>query len=173
MNSWLDGSDLIELAPGSTQAAAGRAPAVAPVIPRNPAPRRISIFGLGYVGAVSAACFSRVGHTVIGLDVNDIKRQCFREGKPPVVEAGLDDFMQHGVRSGRLTATDDINQAIRDTDVSLICVGTPSRENGSINTDTVGTVVAEIGRALRDKQGEHLVVIRSTMIPGTMRNTKL
>jgi GDP-mannose 6-dehydrogenase len=99
MNSWLDGSDLIELAPGSTQAAAGRAPAVAPVIPRNPAPRRISIFGLGYVGAVSAACFSRVGHTVIGLDVNDIKRQCFREGKPPVVEAGLDDFMQHG--SGR------------------------------------------------------------------------
>ncbi|MFX4520431.1 hypothetical protein ABTA72_19875, partial [Acinetobacter baumannii] len=80
MNSWLDGSDLIELAPGSAQATADRLPVIAPVIPTDTVPRRISIFGLGYVGAVSAACFSRTGHTVIGLDTNDIKRQCFREG---------------------------------------------------------------------------------------------
>lgn len=171
MNSWLDSSDLIELAPGSAQAAADRLPVIAPVIPNNSSPRRISIFGLGYVGAVSAACFSRTGHTVIGLDTNDIKRQCFREGKPPVVEAGLDEFMQQGVRSGRLTATDDVVQAIRDTDISLICVGTPSRDNGSINIDTVCSVIAEIGRALQEKQGDHLVIVRSTMIPGSMRNT--
>nr|WP_249123733.1 MULTISPECIES: nucleotide sugar dehydrogenase [unclassified Bradyrhizobium] len=148
-----------------------RLPKIKAQIPVNTAPRRISIFGLGYVGAVSAACFAKVGHTVIGLDVNDIKRQCFREGKPPVVEPGLGEMMQELVQIGRLTAVDDVQQAIDDTDVSLICVGTPSRDNGSINIDIVCGVVAEIGRAIRNKKGSHLVVVRSTMIPGTMRNT--
>ncbi|MBR1221743.1 nucleotide sugar dehydrogenase [Bradyrhizobium sp. U87765 SZCCT0131] len=171
MKAWLSDSDLIELAPGTMLEQGARLPKIKAQIPVNTAPRRISIFGLGYVGAVSAACFAKVGHTVIGLDVNDIKRQCFREGKPPVVEPGLGEMMQELVQIGRLTAVDDVQQAIDDTDVSLICVGTPSRDNGSINIDIVCGVVAEIGRAIRNKKGSHLVVVRSTMIPGTMRNT--
>ncbi|MFG3756789.1 hypothetical protein ACGE32_31120, partial [Klebsiella pneumoniae] len=87
-------------------------PKVKAQIPVNTAPRRISIFGLGYVGAVSAACFAKVGHTVIGLDVNDVKRQCFREGKPPVVEPGLGEMMQELVQAGRLTAIDSVQDAI-------------------------------------------------------------
>jgi len=171
VKAWLSDSDLIELAPGSKLEHDADLPKVKAQIPVNTAPRRISIFGLGYVGAVSAACFAKVGHTVIGLDVNDVKRQCFREGKPPVVEPGLGEMMQELVQVGRLTATDDVQQAIQDTDISLICVGTPSRDNGSINIDIVCGVVAEIGRAIRNKRGDHVVVVRSTMIPGTMRNT--
>ena len=88
MKAWLSDSDLIELAPGSKLEQNADLPKVKAQIPVNTAPRRISIFGLGYVGAVSAACFAKVGHTVVGLDVNDIKRQCLRAGKPPVVEPG-------------------------------------------------------------------------------------
>ncbi|MCB1411629.1 MAG: UDP-glucose/GDP-mannose dehydrogenase family protein [Xanthobacteraceae bacterium] len=143
------------------------------LIPTNTKPRKISVFGLGYVGAVSAACFSAAGHHVIGLDVNATKRQCFRDGEPPVVEPRLRDLMQAGKQAGRLTALDDVDEAIRATDVSLICVGTPSRDNGSINIDNVSHVMGEIGRALRHKTGPHLVVVRSTMIPGSMRKVMI
>ena len=170
MELLLHGDELVELAPGMTAKADYAAP-ISPYIPETSTPRRISVFGLGYVGAVSAACFARAGHTVVGIDVNPVKRACFREGRPPVVEPGLEAIMQDRVKSGHLTATEDVEQAIRETDISLVCVGTPSRENGSINIDTVCAVAAEIGRALRTKAGEHIIVFRSTMIPGSLRNT--
>lgn len=170
MNMWSNISDVIELAPGTPSSGKDAASKTILKIPVNSTPRKISMFGLGYVGAVTAACFAKVGHHVVGLDINDAKRLCFGEGKAPVVEAGLDSLMQELVRSGHLSANADVEQAVHETDVSLVCVGTPSRANGSINIDIVCGVVAEIGRAIRSKQGEHLVVVRSTMVPGSMRN---
>jgi len=172
MSARLTNSDSAAGAPEG-QAAPRSSAQIIPLLPIASRPRRISVFGLGYVGAVSAACFSRIGHSVIGLDVNPTKRQCFRDGKPPVVEPQLEQLMQDSVQASRLTATDDTDQAIQDTDVSIVCVGTPSSENGSINIDNVSHVMGEIGRALRKKTGDHLVIVRSTMIPGSMRKVMI
>jgi GDP-mannose 6-dehydrogenase len=168
MDLWRDDSDVVDLAPIEKQAPREFSRIERP-IPFNTRPRRISVFGLGYVGAVSAACFSAMGHRVVGLDISASKRQCFRDGKAPVVEPQLDALMQEGLRANRLTATDSVDEAISETDISLICVGTPSLDNGSIDIDNVLHVMGEIGRALRNKTGDHLVVIRSTMIPGSTR----
>jgi GDP-mannose 6-dehydrogenase len=128
---------------------------------------RISVFGLGYVGCVSAACFARAGHEVVGVDVNPAKVDMINNGQSPVVEPDVADIVAHVVASGRLRATTDAAEAIRGTDISFVCVGTPSRENGSLDLGYVVRVCEEIGAALRDKPDRHIVVVRSTILPGS------
>ncbi|MGH6737153.1 MAG: nucleotide sugar dehydrogenase [Methyloceanibacter sp.] len=134
---------------------------------------RISVFGLGYVGAVSAACFARNGHEIVGVDTNASKVQSFNAGRAPVVEPGLDDLMAEGVGKGRIRATSSVNEAVNQSDVSIVCVGTPSRPNGSLNLDAVQAVSSQIGTSLKAKDSSHLVVLRSTVLPGTVRNIVL
>jgi GDP-mannose 6-dehydrogenase len=130
---------------------------------------KISIMGLGYVGAVSAGCLAEEGHEVIGVDPQRAKVDLINEGKSPIVERDLGDMIAKAVGEGRLTATTDVQEAVRHTDVSLVCVGTPSLGNGHIDLRHVKRVCEQIGEALREHHG-HTVVIRSTMLPGTMRN---
>jgi len=130
---------------------------------------RISIFGLGYVGSVSAACLAQDGHTTIGVDVNPQKIAQLAAGRPPVLESGLDELVGEAVRSGRLRVCSDGQAAVHDSDVSLICVGTPSNGNGSLNLRYVENVCREIGSALATKPGYHVVVVRSTVLPGTVQ----
>src|SRR5215471_4681090 len=129
---------------------------------------RISVFGIGYVGCVSAACFADLGHTVLGVDVNSTKTDIINSGRSPIVEPGVDDLIRSGVKSGRLSATTDTSSAIHDSDLSLVCVGTPSKPNGSLDLSHVEQVSREIGFALREKRSHHTIVIRSTMLPGTV-----
>jgi GDP-mannose 6-dehydrogenase len=128
---------------------------------------RIAIFGLGYVGTVCAACLSRFGFEVLGVDVNETKNAQINEGRSPVVEPGLEALIRDGVRAGRLRATADAGEAVAWADVSLICVGTPSLANGSLDTSNVERVATTIGRHLRERSHRHTVVIRSTLLPGT------
>jgi GDP-mannose 6-dehydrogenase len=130
---------------------------------------RISIFGLGYVGAVSAACLAQKGHTIVGVDVNADKVGFLNEGRSPIVEKGLGELIAGMSGDGRLSATTDPAKAVAETDVSLICVGTPSRPNGSLNTAHLEKVAEQIGAAMAAKQGRHTVVVRSTVLPGTVR----
>ena len=127
---------------------------------------RISIFGLGYVGVVSAACFSSVGHEVFGIDVQEAKVDVLNSGKSPVIESGLAEMIREQVAQGRLIATTDWKRAVCETDISLICVGTPSRSNGSLNLDFVYRVSEQIGSALANKNSYHVVALRSTTLPG-------
>lgn len=129
---------------------------------------KVSVFGIGYVGAVTAACAARDGHTVIAVDVNPIKVEAINAGRTPIVEPGLDEMIEAEVGKGRLSATDDIFAAVAATELSLLCVGTPSRENGSIDLGYVTRVAEQIGDALRKKSDLHSVVLRSTVLPGTM-----
>ena len=128
---------------------------------------RISVFGLGYVGAVSCACLADRGHTVIGVDTNAAKVEMIRAGHSPVVEDGIEELMAAGVRSGRLTATLDADQAVAESDVSLISVATPSNPDFTPNLTAVDAVIAGIGRAIARKDTHHTVVLRSTVAPGT------
>ncbi len=129
---------------------------------------RISIFGLGYVGCVSAACLARDGHTVIGVDVDPRKVAAAAAGRSPVMETGLEELMAWAVSCGRLHATQDAAAAVQHSDVSLICVGTPSNGNGSLSVEYVERVCAEIGSSLAIKGEYHVVVIRSTVLPETV-----
>lgn len=131
---------------------------------------KISVFGLGYVGAVTAACLSRDGHLVVGVDRQQVKVDIVNGGKSPVVEDYVGELIGNGVASGKLRATTDTQEAIEATDMSLICVGTPSRRNGSLDTDAVLRVCEEIGAAIAKKNRPHAVVLRSTVLPGTMRD---
>src|ERR671913_1073854 len=128
---------------------------------------RVSVFGLGYVGSVSAASFASDGHDVVGVDVNPDKVRAVNEGRSPIVEPGLDDLLARGVAEGRLRATTDTAEAVRATEGSLLCVGTPSRKNGSLDLTYLERVAAPVGAALRDKTDYHGVVVRSTVLPGT------
>jgi GDP-mannose 6-dehydrogenase len=130
---------------------------------------RVSVLGLGYVGCVSAACLARDGHDVIGVDVNPVKVGHINEGHTPIIEERIGDIIRDVVAAGKLRATTDTVRAIAESDVSLVCVGTPSRPNGSLELDYVERVCAEIGAALAGKKQRHVVVIRSTVLPGTMR----
>jgi len=130
---------------------------------------KISIFGLGYVGTVSAGCLANDGHQVVGVDPVMTKVDLINAGKSPIVEAGLGRLVESAVSEGRLRATTDQNQAIRDTDLSFVCVGTPSQLNGNLDSTSVRRVCELIGDALKEKQTRHTVVIRSTILPGTMR----
>lgn len=131
---------------------------------------KLSIFGLGYVGCVSAACFAREGHKVIGVDVNPNKVEMVREGKSPIVEAGIGELLNEMVSSGHLSATTNSHEAILNSDLSVVCVGTPSNQNGSLDLTYVTRVCEEIGTALKEKNELHVVVIRSTMLPGTIES---
>jgi GDP-mannose 6-dehydrogenase len=127
----------------------------------------VSVFGLGYVGCVSAASLAADGHDVIGVDVNQQKVDAVNAGRSPIVEPGLDDLLQQGVARERLRATTNTARAIHESDVSLLCVGTPSRRNGSLDLSYLQRVAEEVGQALREKPGYHVVVVRSTVLPGT------
>jgi GDP-mannose 6-dehydrogenase len=128
----------------------------------------VSIFGLGYVGLVSAVCLARRGHHVIGIDVNPDKLQSIRMGISPIVEPGVDELLRQGLDRGLLTVTSDVKAAVCASDVSLVCVGTPSNANGSLCIDQVMRVAEEIGFALRSKPTYHSVAVRSTVLPGTV-----
>lgn len=128
----------------------------------------ISIFGLGYVGAVSLACLTRDGHRVIGVDIDPTKLRLIGEGRTPVVEEGMVELMKEVAASGRLSVTADTAQAVRDTEISLVCVGTPSAANGSQDQGAVLRLAESIGAALSQKSAPHVVVFRSTLVPGTV-----
>ena len=130
----------------------------------------ISIFGLGYVGAVCAGCLSARGHTVIGVDISPAKIDMINQGKSPIVEPGLEQLLQQAVQQGRLYGTTDVQRAVLDTELSLLCVGTPSKKNGDLDLVYMEAVCRQIGEALRDKAGRHTVVVRSTVLPGTVNN---
>lgn len=132
---------------------------------------KISIMGLGYVGTVSAGCISQGGHSVVGVDLNKVKVDLINQGKSPIIEKDIDIIIDSCVREKRLRATTDINDAIRHSEVSLICVGTPSQLNGNLDLTFVRRVCEEIGEALKNKTEFHVVVVRSTMLPGSMLNT--
>jgi GDP-mannose 6-dehydrogenase len=127
----------------------------------------IAVIGLGYVGCVSAACFAARGHDVVGVDVDEQKAVLLRSGRSPIVEERIDEIVADVVRSGRLRITDDVRAAISATDVTLVCVGTPSAADGSLSTSFLERACAEIGAALAAKPEWHVVVFRSTMTPGT------
>jgi len=131
---------------------------------------KISVFGLGYVGCVSAACLASRGNTVIGVDVNPTKIDLIMGGHAPVVEERIGELTASVVADGSLTATTDVAAAIRDTDISLVCVGTPSAPNGSLSTAFLERVAEQIGEALAERDTRHTVVFRSTMLPGTCLN---
>ena len=131
---------------------------------------RISIFGMGYVGAVCAACLADAGHDVTGVDVSALKVDLINRGRSPIVEPGLATLMSQQVDAGRLRATSDTDAAVRDTDLTMICVGTPSMRNGDLDLQFVEAVCNSIGRALKDKPTRHTVVVRSTVLPGTVRS---
>jgi GDP-mannose 6-dehydrogenase len=128
----------------------------------------ISVFGLGYVGCVAAASLARDGHTVIGVDVNPEKVALAASGRSPVIEPGLERLIRDVVKAGRLRATLDAQGAVTGSDVSIICVGTPGNHNGSLNLQYVKNVCHEIGAALSDTSDYHVVVVRSTVLPGTV-----
>ncbi|SCK36570.1 GDP-mannose 6-dehydrogenase [Streptomyces sp. AmelKG-E11A] len=132
---------------------------------------RISVFGLGYVGCVSAACLASMGHQVIGVDVNQVKVDLVNDGKAPVVEERIGELIAGVVRTGALRATRDVREAIMESEVSLVCVGTPSEPNGSLCTTYLERVTEQIGAVLAERAGgRHTVVFRSTMLPGTCLN---
>ena len=136
---------------------------------RKPAiTKNVSIFGLGYVGAVSLACLARDGHQVIGVDVDPVKLDLIRNRKSPILEEGIQELMRDVVDSGRVSVTDDAALAMRDTEVSFVCVGTPSASNGSQDLTAILRLAEQLGAALRDKKKFHTIVIRSTVQPGTV-----
>lgn len=131
---------------------------------------KISIFGLGYVGAVSAGCLATDGHQVVGLDPNQTKVDLINQGVTPIIEKDIGDMIASAVNSGHLRATTDVREAVMNSDISLICVGTPSQLNGNLDLSYVRRVCEEIGSALKEKDSFHVVVGRSTMLPGSMRS---
>jgi GDP-mannose 6-dehydrogenase len=131
---------------------------------------KIAVFGLGYVGTVSSACFARDGHKVIGVDIQPEKVQSMQQGYSTIIEPGLDELIKSSRSTGNLEATSDAYYAIAEADVALICVGTPSLENGSLNLSYVERVCGEIGKAIKIKSGYTIVVIRSTILPGVAQN---
>ena len=127
----------------------------------------ISVFGLGYVGSVTAACLAKTGHFVIGIDIKHEKVEAINEGKSPVFEKGLEELISEVVADGKSKATISVDEAIESSEISLICVGTPSNLDGSINLEHIKRVCSDIGRAVKTKNKFHVVVIRSTVMPGT------
>lgn len=130
---------------------------------------RISIFGMGYVGTVSAGCLADEGHVVTGVDPVPTKVELINAGQSPIIEEAIGDLIKTNVREGRLCATCDQEQAVRDSELSFVCVGTPSQVNGNLDLTYIRRVCEQIGKSLKTKSERHTVVIRSTILPGTMR----
>jgi GDP-mannose 6-dehydrogenase len=131
---------------------------------------KVSIFGLGYVGTVSAGCLANDGHEVVGVDPVPAKADLINRGQSPIIEAEIGEIIAATVKAGRLRATDDPAQAIRETELSFVCVGTPSQVNGNLDFRYIRRICEQIGEALKTKTVRHTVVIRSTILPGTMLN---
>jgi len=131
---------------------------------------KIAVFGLGYVGVVSAACLARDGHSVVGVDPNAIKVDFLRQGKSPIVEPGLEELIDAAVTAGRLVAGSDPAAAVAQCDVLMVCVGTPGQANGSLDLSYVRRVVQQIGAQLAGTAAYKVVVIRSTLLPGSMQS---
>jgi GDP-mannose 6-dehydrogenase len=131
---------------------------------------KISVLGLGYVGAVSAACLSKEGHDVIGVDPERTKVDLINAGRSPIIEKDIGEMIAEQVAHGRLAATTDVDAAIRQTDLAFVCVGTPSLANGGIDLKYVRRVCEQIGKAIAAHAGAPVIVMRSTMLPGTMRD---
>ena len=129
---------------------------------------KISIFGLGYVGAVSVGCLAKEGHQVLGVDTNQTKVDLINSGQSPIIEEDIGEIIQEYVARGAVSATSDVTQAVLDSEISLICVGTPSQINGSLDLSYVRRVCEQIGAVLKTKSEYHVVVARSTMLPGSM-----
>lgn len=127
----------------------------------------ISIFGLGYVGCVGMACIANNGHRVIGVDINKRKVDLINEGKPTIIEKEIDKLIEKNYTAGRISATQNHKGAVKDTDISIICVGTPSTQEGHLNLDYIYRTTENIAEGLREKTDFHVVVIRSTVLPGT------
>ncbi|HPF27503.1 MAG TPA: hypothetical protein PK159_13020, partial [Steroidobacteraceae bacterium] len=134
---------------------------------------RVSIFGMGYVGAVSAACLARDGHHVVGVDLDPIKLALLSKGQSPIVEEGIQDLTSAVVQAGRLKVTDDAALALRDTELSFVCVGTPASANGRQDLTAILRLADQLGAVLKDKRDFHTVVIRSTVEPGTVEEQVL
>jgi GDP-mannose 6-dehydrogenase len=131
---------------------------------------KVSVFGLGYVGSVTAACLAAQGHSVIGVDLNPTKVEQLNAGQTPVVEPGMAELVADSHRASRLRATSDGEQAVLETDISLLCVGTPSLRNGKLDLGHLEPVCRNIGETLRNKKSFHLIVVRSTALPGTVES---
>ena len=131
---------------------------------------KISVFGLGYVGVVSACCLAKDGHYVVGVDTNETKVHLLKFGISPIVEQGIPELIKEAVAHKRLQATIDPQEAVSETELSLVCVGTPSQLNGNLDLKYVRSVCEQIGKALKHKKEFHVVVCRSTTLPGSMRN---
>src|SRR5271154_2983753 len=129
---------------------------------------KVSIFGLGYVGTVSAGCLASDGHEVIGVDPVHMKADLINKGRSPIVEVDISEIISSTVGAGRLRATDDPARAVRETELSFVCVGTPSQANGNLDLRYIRRICEQIGEALKTKTTRHTVVIRSTILPGTM-----
>ncbi len=133
----------------------------------------VSIFGLGYVGAVCTACLAQAGHRIIGVDVVESKVEMINKGLSPIVEPGLGDLLSEGVRSGRISATTSVAEAIQQSEISFVSVPTPSLANGALNVDYIKDVCIQIGEVIKEQGKHHTVVIRSTVLPGTVKETVL
>jgi GDP-mannose 6-dehydrogenase len=130
---------------------------------------KASVFGIGYVGAVASACLAEMGHDVVAIDTDPVKVDCINSGRSPIVERGLDELIKKGVNAGKLKATLDARDAILNTEISLICVGTPSDNDGALDYKYIREICRQIGIVLKEKKDFHTVVIRSTVVPGTLR----
>ena len=127
---------------------------------------KISIFGLGYVGTVTAGCLVDCGNEIIGVDNNALKVDLINQGKSPVIEKDIGDIVSNAVDQGHLTATMDVGDAIMQSELSIICVGTPSQMNGDLNLSYIRRIAEEIGVILKEKAEFHVIVVRSTILPG-------
>jgi len=131
---------------------------------------KISIFGLGYVGAVSLGCLARDGHEVIGVDIDETKLDLIRNGQTPIVEEGMQDLMRNAKESGRVTATNNAIDGVKNSALSFICVGTPSAKNGDHDLTALKRLSEQLGLAIKDKSDFHVFIVRSTISPGTIED---
>lgn len=136
----------------------------------NEMPERVAVFGLGYVGTVTAACLSRDGHTVVGVDIDPGKTSAIERGHSPVAEPGVEELLSAAVRAGRLTTTGSVAEAVGRTDLAMVAVGTPSDSRGDVDAGALVRVVEQIGECLRETDREYLIVIRSTLLPSLIED---
>lgn len=132
---------------------------------------KVSVIGLGYVGCVSAACLAQADHEVIGVDVSELKVDMIHKGQSPIIEPGIAELLLQAKENNRLSATTNAVEAVKATDLSLVCVGTPSQPNGSLDLTYIRRACQQIGEALASVDRYHVVVIRSTMLPGSIEGT--